>query len=518
MSDYDVIVIGSGAGGGTLRWHLAGVADQPDGSRALLPGGRDAMAGAWELRRRSHGRGRRAALRLCRCWSATTPGSPSCAAIGRGLGVATPLPLGIDLDQAHPVTSACIRCKTCGGYPCLVKAKSDARTIAIFNDHGPAEHHPAHRAQGEAARDRPQRQDGHRGGLRDRERRGALDRRHRGAGGGRRQLGGGATGQSANAAHPQGLANGSDQVGRNYMFHTLTAMVSLTAAHVDVTFPKTMAVNDFYAIDLRNRIYGALEQGERAEDPALRDEWLTFVVVRRRADRRGDRWSAGGRRAGVAARRLVQVGPDQVRVVLLDAGKRVLSAFDPSLSAKAAAALADLGVTVHEGARVTGIDARGVDDEADGNTGSIPSRTVIWAAGVRAVPLAEKLARATAAERRPRRPPRGPARPEPARASRDLGDRRHREPRGARWQAAPRAGDGRDPAGPGMSPKGSRRANQARRPVPLLRQGRAGGGRPLDGGMRDPRPQAVGPAGTRNLLRRAPSTTWVEPPGTASRC
>jgi choline dehydrogenase-like flavoprotein len=41
------------------------------------------------------------------------------------------LPLGINLDQAHPVTSACIRCKTCGGYPCLVKAKSDARTIAI---------------------------------------------------------------------------------------------------------------------------------------------------------------------------------------------------------------------------------------------------------------------------------------------------------------------------------------------------------------------------------------------------
>src|SRR5437879_9546954 len=51
---------------------------------------------------------------------------------------------------------------------------------------------------------------------------------------------------SANAAHPNGLANGSDQVGRNYMFHTLTAMVSLACAHVDVTFPKTLACNDFY--------------------------------------------------------------------------------------------------------------------------------------------------------------------------------------------------------------------------------------------------------------------------------
>ncbi len=152
------------------------------------------------------------------------------------------------------------------------------------------------------------------------------------------------------------------------------------------------------AIDLRNRIYGALEQGERAEDPALRDEWLTFVVV-------------GGGPTGVEiagalgviaqeSRRgdFVRVGPDQVRIVLLDAGKRVLGAFDASLSTKAAGALADLGVTVHEGARVTGIDARGVDYEADGNTGRIPSRTVIWAAGVRAVPLAEKLARATGGE------------------------------------------------------------------------------------------------------------------------
>jgi choline dehydrogenase-like flavoprotein len=52
--------------------------------------------------------------------------------------------------------------------------------------------------------------------------------------------------QSATDKHPNGLANGSDQVGRNYMFHTLTAMVSLTANDVDVTFPKTLAVNDFY--------------------------------------------------------------------------------------------------------------------------------------------------------------------------------------------------------------------------------------------------------------------------------
>ncbi len=57
--------------------------------------------------------------------------------------------------------------------------------------------------------------------------------------------------RSANAAHPNGLANGSDQVGRNYMFHTLTAMVSLTAEHCPILFPKTLAVNDFYWKDPR---------------------------------------------------------------------------------------------------------------------------------------------------------------------------------------------------------------------------------------------------------------------------
>jgi choline dehydrogenase-like flavoprotein len=56
---------------------------------------------------------------------------------------------------------------------------------------------------------------------------------------------------SANAAHPNGLANGSDQVGRNYMFHNSTAMVSLTERRQEVTFPKTLAVNDFYWGDPR---------------------------------------------------------------------------------------------------------------------------------------------------------------------------------------------------------------------------------------------------------------------------
>jgi choline dehydrogenase-like flavoprotein len=54
---------------------------------------------------------------------------------------------------------------------------------------------------------------------------------------------------SKNPGHDNGLANGSDQAGRNYMFHTMSAMVSVTPTKFDAPFPKTMCVNDFYSRD-----------------------------------------------------------------------------------------------------------------------------------------------------------------------------------------------------------------------------------------------------------------------------
>jgi choline dehydrogenase-like flavoprotein len=155
------------------------------------------------------------------------------------------LPLGVDLDQARPVTSACIKCKTCGGYPCLLKAKSDARTLAIeplLDEPNVTlltgrkvvrlETDAAGKTVTEVVCETAHGEERWTGDI--------------------VVLAAGAANSaavllaSANAAHPKGLANGSDQVGRNYMFHTLTAMVSLTANDVDVTFPKTLAVNDFY--------------------------------------------------------------------------------------------------------------------------------------------------------------------------------------------------------------------------------------------------------------------------------
>jgi NADH dehydrogenase len=150
------------------------------------------------------------------------------------------------------------------------------------------------------------------------------------------------------------------------------------------------------AIELRQHFYGAFEAAERTVDPAERAEWLTFVVV-------------GGGPTGVEVagelaitahaikRHFRRVDTSGVTVVLLDAGDRLVAAFSEKLSAKVADQLAELGVTVREGARATAIDEHGVTVEVDGATERISSRTVIWAAGIHSVPFTEKLARATGA-------------------------------------------------------------------------------------------------------------------------
>jgi NADH dehydrogenase len=96
-------------------------------------------------------------------------------------------------------------------------------------------------------------------------------------------------------------------------------------------------------------------------------------------------------------REYANVDPRKVRVILLDAGERLVPAFSPRLSAKVAQELASLGVEVREGVRATAIDERGVTVEVDGKSERVDARTVIWAAGVRAVPFAQTLAKATGA-------------------------------------------------------------------------------------------------------------------------
>lgn len=160
----------------------------------------------------------------------------------------SPLPIGVMRDDNNPYHSHCIRCSTCGGYPCLVRAKSDARTIAldpivshsnvtlltrrkVLRLEASSDGHEIRRVIAEG----PDGEETHRGDI--------------------VVLAAGAVNtaaillRSSNTWHPNGLANSSDQVGRNYMFHTMTAVISVTPAKVEADFPKTMCVNDFYWAD-----------------------------------------------------------------------------------------------------------------------------------------------------------------------------------------------------------------------------------------------------------------------------
>jgi NADH:quinone reductase (non-electrogenic) len=151
------------------------------------------------------------------------------------------------------------------------------------------------------------------------------------------------------------------------------------------------------AVSLRNRVFGAFEEAERVDEGAARDAWMTFVII-------------GGGPTGVemagalAILRRHDLGPEfrrvdprNARVILLDAGERLVSAFQEKLSTKVAEQLDSLGVIVHQQARVTAIDDQGVTVTIDGEEQNIAARTVVWAAGVRAVDFSAAVAAATGA-------------------------------------------------------------------------------------------------------------------------
>jgi len=149
--------------------------------------------------------------------------------------------------------------------------------------------------------------------------------------------------------------------------------------------PSLKTLEDAY--DIRNRVLLAFERAERETDAAKRAAWLTFVVI-------------GGGATGVElagafaeiARHTLRgefrrFDPRNARVVIVEAGERVLPAYPPRLSERARLQLERLGVTVWLGRPVTGIDGGGVQMGAE----RLSARTVVWAAGVAASPLGATL-------------------------------------------------------------------------------------------------------------------------------
>ena len=141
------------------------------------------------------------------------------------------------------------------------------------------------------------------------------------------------------------------------------------------------------ATTMRRRILVAFERAEDSDDEAERRRLLTFVII-------------GGGPTGVElagalaelakaalARDFRHIDPTTARIILVEAGPRLLPSFPPKLSAVAARALTRLGVELRLGTTVTRCDRGGavLDDEG------IESRTLIWAAGVAASPAATWL-------------------------------------------------------------------------------------------------------------------------------
>ncbi len=152
-----------------------------------------------------------------------------------------------------------------------------------------------------------------------------------------------------------------------------------------ITAPGLKTLKD--AVRIRRRILIAFERAEAEADPARREAWLSFAIV--------GGGPTGVELAGTLAeiarhtlrREFRHIDPSSAKVRLLEAGPRVQSTFPESLSAKARRQLERLGVEVVTGKPVTDINGDGyrLGDEF------VAAKTIVWAAGVAASPLAKSL-------------------------------------------------------------------------------------------------------------------------------
>ncbi len=152
------------------------------------------------------------------------------------------------------------------------------------------------------------------------------------------------------------------------------------------------------ATSLRARIFGAFEEAEKETDPGKRRALLTFLIV-------------GGGPTGVElAGALSEIAndalkedfrtfdPEDARILILDSGPRILSAFSERLSKSAERQLIQLNVLCRSGVRVIDVTPEGATLTVQDRKEFMPSRTVIWAAGVTGSPLGKALATATQQE------------------------------------------------------------------------------------------------------------------------
>jgi choline dehydrogenase-like flavoprotein len=203
-------------------------------------------------------------------------------------------PCGVMLNERDMPNSACVRCGTCDGFPCLVHAKSDAEVLAVR----PAVAHPnvtlltgaeALRLETNAAGTAVTGVVVDHGGERETYSADVVVVSCGAANSAKLLL------ASASEKHPNGLANGSDQVGRNYMFHASQAVLALSKEPNPTVFQKTLGLNDFYFggpdvdyplgnIQMVGKSSAEMYRGEKPLQTKLAPQWTLDKVAEHAVD------------------------------------------------------------------------------------------------------------------------------------------------------------------------------------------------------------------------------------------
>lgn len=205
-----------------------------------------------------------------------------------------PAPCAIMLNEKKPWASRCVRCQTCDGFPCLVQAKADAEMVGVR----PAIQQPNATLLIQA---KAVKLNTDSSGKSVYEVVVEMNNEHItftadifivscGAANSAKLLL-----SSANDKHPNGLANGSDQVGRHYMYHNSQAVLAISKEPNLTMFQKTLALNDFYFgmegfnypvgnIQMVGKSKGAMYRGEKPIETALAPLKLLDLIATHAVD------------------------------------------------------------------------------------------------------------------------------------------------------------------------------------------------------------------------------------------
>jgi choline dehydrogenase-like flavoprotein len=203
-------------------------------------------------------------------------------------------PCGVMLNEANMPYSVCMRCDCCDGFPCIVHAKADAEVLGVRPalEHSNVELWTHAEAVKLTTDDSGRQVTGvvvERDGVSETVSADLIVVCCGAANSARLLL------RSANERHPRGLANGSDQVGRNYMFHNSQAVLALSREPNPTVFQKTLGMNDFYFtgpdvefplgnIQMVGKSQAPMFRGEKPHETMLAPGWSLRDIARHAVD------------------------------------------------------------------------------------------------------------------------------------------------------------------------------------------------------------------------------------------